>query len=78
MGPKAIRLFEGMGIEVSDGPGTDMAGADEGDQHAMEQEFQDEVAMDAGCEMDMHDEMHEHADGGELSCPMDEDEEHMD
>lgn len=50
----------------------EMTGAAEADRDGVEQAFQDAVTLHASHSTDLHDEMHEHADAGELSCPADE------
>lgn len=52
-----------------------MEAADEADLATVEQAFQDEVAEHHGHGMAVHDEMHEHHEAGEITCPAEEHEE---
>ncbi|GEM_PF-2086166 len=49
-----------------------MIDADEADRAGIEEAFQAMVELHAGHATDLHDEMHEHAEAGELTCAHDE------
>ena len=76
VGPEDVHgMFEDLDAAF-EGHHDAMVDATEVDRPGIEQLFQGLVTLHAGHGGDLHDEMHEHADAGELTCPSHGDDEH--